>query len=528
MKQSILLLKNNLFYSVCGVWIIGLIFRLFYFDATIPLSMDALSFFTYSADITSIGKLPTNYDIAKPGWSYFLAIFFSIFNFEYTMQYMQLQKLLAISISSLTIFPLFFLIKKFSETKYTLLAVLIFAVEPKIIQNSLSGNSESIFIFFLVLTMLLFLNKNNKIIYLSFLFAGIASIIRPEGLFLFIGISISYIIKFRKTRFVIPKYIFGLLIFILILTPVEIHKQQEGMYDSFFLRLYFNLFEYNSYNEKTRETISSSEQVDSSKKNSNLFISTIEHFFKYLGWVLIPLFIILAPTGFILFFKNFNTEKLSILILTILMTLPALYAYSLPLFELKYLYFLFPMFCIFITFSLKPIFEKFKKNNILFLIFFIIILSSSILFTDYKFDYQKEHDAVIIAKYVVKNTQVINEYYPESVYISGIQIVDKWKNYQASFQNIERIPGIKNSHDSIIIVINANEYETLDSFLINSGNKKITHLILDDSNTQPDFLNEIFYDEQKYDFIEKIYDSQDNNLEYHVKIFRVNDSYKNE
>ena len=155
-------------------------------------------------------------------------------------------------------------------------------------------------------------------------------------------------------------------------------------------------------------------------------------------------------------------------------------------------------------------------------------MSSSILFTDYKFDYQKEHDAVIIAKYVVKNTQVINEYYPESVYISGIQIVDKWKNYQASFQNIERIPGIKNSHDSIIIVINANEYETLDSFLINSGNKKITHLILDYSNTQPDFLNEIFYDEQKYDFIEKIYDSQDNNLEYHVKIFRVNDSYKNE
>ena len=522
MKQTIQLSKNNLFYSICGVWIVGLIFRLFYFDETIPLSMDALSFFTYSADITSIGKLPETYDIAKPGWSYFLAAIFSIFNFEYTMQYMQLQKLLAISISSLTVFPLFFLIKKFSKSKYALLGILIFAVEPRIIQNSLSGNAEAIFIFFLVVTMLLFLNKNNKIVYLSFLFAGIATIIRPEGLFLFIGISISYIIRFRKTRFVIPKYIFALAIFILILTPVVMHKEQEGMYDSVFQRAYFTLFENDIYDKKTKETISSLEQIDSSEKTSNLFISTIEHFSKYLGWVLIPLFIILAPTGFILFFKNFNTEKLSILILTISMTVPALYAYTFPLFELKYLYFLFPMFCIFTTFSLKPIFEKFKKNNILFFVFFIIILSSSILFTDYKFDYKKEHDAVIIAEYVVKNTQVINNYYPESTHISGIQIMDNWNNYQEFFQNNERVTGIINSQSSIVTIVNANHYETLDSFLNNSENKKITHLILDGSNSQPDFLNEIFYDEQKYDFIEKIYDSKDNNLEYHVKIFQVN------
>ena len=198
MKQSIQFSKYNLFYLICGIWLIGLIFRLFYYDETIPLNMDALFYFMYSVDITSIGKLPENYDIAKPGWSYLLGVVFSIFNFEYTMQYMQLQKLLSISISSLTVFPLFFLIKKFSQSKYALLGVLIFAVEPRIIQNSLSGNAESIFIFFIVTTILLFLNKNNKIIYLSFLFAGIATIIRPEGLFLFIGISIPISLDLEK------------------------------------------------------------------------------------------------------------------------------------------------------------------------------------------------------------------------------------------------------------------------------------------------------------------------------------------
>ena len=522
MKQSIQLSKNNLFYFVCGIWLIGLVFRLFYFDESIPLSMDALSFFTYSADISSIGKLPETYDIAKPGWSYFLAVLFSIFNFEYTMQYMQLQKLLAISISSLTIFPLFFLIKKFSASKYALLGVLIFAVEPRIIQNSLSGNAEAIFIFFLVVTILLFLNKNNKIIYLSFLFAGIATIIRPEGLFLFIGISISYIIRFRKTQFVIPKYLFALMIFILILTPVALHKEQEGMYGSVFQRAYSILFENESYEKKTKETIASLEQEGSSQKNSNLFISTMEHFSKYLGWVLIPLFIILTPIGFILFFKNFNTEKLTIMILTISMTVPALYAYTFPLLELKYLYFLFPMFCIFATISLKSIIEKFKKNNVAFLVCFILIILTSILFIDYKFDYQKEHEAVIVANYVVEHTKVINNYYPNSIHISGIQTIEKWEDYQEFYKNNDGIDRIINFPISLITIIDANEYKSLDSFLQNSERENITHLILDDSNKHPDFLNEIFYDENKYDFLEKIYDSHDHNLEYHVKIFKIN------
>ena len=82
---------------------------------------------------------------------------------------MQLQKLLTISISSLTIFPLFFLIRKFFTSKYSLLGVLLFAVEPRIIQNSLNGNAEPLFIITLIVTILLFLNKNEKIVYCAFI-----------------------------------------------------------------------------------------------------------------------------------------------------------------------------------------------------------------------------------------------------------------------------------------------------------------------------------------------------------------------
>ena len=93
----------------------------------------------------------------------------------------------------------------------------------------------------MISTILLFLNKDSRIVYSSFLLAGIATIIRPEGLFLFIGISICYIIRFRKKQLVIPRYLLALFIFILILLPVTIHKQQEGMYETVFERAYLTL-----------------------------------------------------------------------------------------------------------------------------------------------------------------------------------------------------------------------------------------------------------------------------------------------
>jgi hypothetical protein len=523
MEKYLISSKMKPLYFLCGIWVIALIFRLFYYDETIPLSLDGLNFFSYSADIHTIGKLPTNYDVAKPGWSYVLALIFSAFNFEQTMQYMQLQKLSSIIISSLSIFPLFFLIKKFTTSKYSLLGVLLFAVEPRIIQNTISGNSESLFIFLIIGTILLFLNKDNRLIYLSFLLAGIATMIRPEGLFLFIGISISYIIRFRKQKFVIPKYVLALFLFMLILAPIIIHKQQEGMYDSVFERAYFTLMNNDDYDKQSREILDKQlDQTHSQGKKSNILITSTEYFLKYLVWVLIPLFILVTPIGFIIFFKNFNMEKLTILILTIVMAIPALYAYTFPLLETKYLYFLFPMFCIFATFSLKLFIEKFKKKNLVFLICFSLIILSSIFFIDYKFDYQKEHESVIIADYVVKNTKIINNYYPESIHIAGIDIENEWKDYKIFYENTDRILYQSSHHPRQVILFEPNYYDTLESFLRDPQRENITHLVLDGKNTRPEFLNDIFYNENKYPFLNKIYDSTDLDFKYHVKIFEVN------
>ena len=73
--------RKNSIYLLCGIFIFSIIIRIYYFDETIPVTMDALHTFYYASDVAIIGKVPENYDIAKPGWSIFLGGIFSFFDF---------------------------------------------------------------------------------------------------------------------------------------------------------------------------------------------------------------------------------------------------------------------------------------------------------------------------------------------------------------------------------------------------------------------------------------------------------------
>ena len=58
-------------------------------------------------------------------------------------------------------------------------------------------------------------------------------------------------------------------------------------------------------------------------------------------------------------------------------------------------------------------------------------------------------------------------------------------------------------------------------FLIKSEEKGLTHLVIDDRD-RPNFLKDVFLHEEEFPYLEKIYDSNDEGLEYKVKIFRIN------
>jgi hypothetical protein len=51
--------------------------------------------------------------------------------------------------------------------------------------------------------------------------------------------------------------------------------------------------------------------------------------------------------------------------------------------------------------------------------------------------------------------------------------------------------------------------------------EKITHIVVKEDN-DPVFLNDIFENEEKYDYLIKEYDSKENGYDIHFKLFRIN------
>ena len=516
--------KTNSLYILGGVFFLALILRLYYYNTTVLLELDAMDFFSYAVDIHVLGTLPENYAVAKQGWPVFLAALFSIFNFDYTEAYMQLQKISAIFLSSITIFPVYLLCRKFLERKYSFLSAAIFASEPHLVYNSITGNSESLYILCIIVTIVCFMSQNKKIVYFSFILAGISSIVRPEGLFVFISISIMFLVRFRKEYLNIPKYILAATLFMLILSPIMINQEKIEDGESLFVRVYNSIGLYFPSNENPSSVDSLEQDQKIQQINPRISIITgIENFPKFLGWVLIPTFILLAPLGFILFFRNMENKKLTIIVLTTITAIPAFYAYSYPLPEIKYLFFLFPFFCIFSGFSLKLFLEKIHAKNFLLIIIVVAIVSSSVIFMDYKYDFRHQDESSMIAKYIVDNTRVINGYYPEAKYIEAMDLPKDWSELKNFYANVDRDKtSTRSKLPHKILIIDPNEYDSMEELIFSSKDKKLTHLILDGKEKNPDFLNQVYFNEEALPYLEKVYDSSELGYNYHVKIFKIN------
>ena len=54
-----------------------------------------------------------------------------------------------------------------------------------------------------------------------------------------------------------------------------------------------------------------------------------------------------------------------------------------------------------------------------------------------------------------------------------------------------------------------------------SKKNNITHLIVDGKENRANFLNLIYENDNNYPFLKMVYDSQQNGLNYHVKIYLI-------
>lgn len=498
--------KKKILMFLAIITISAFIIRVYFVNFEVPLTNDALNYFFYALDIKINNQLPVNYSLANPGWGIFLSMFFSVFDLQNVIDYMNMQKILSISISSLTVLPVYFLCKRFFDKSYSLVGALIIGIEPHLIQNSLFGISDSLYIFLITISFLLYFNENKKITYISFLVIGLSTIVRSEGIFVLMTFFIMIIFRSDNIKKKITNIIISGLIFSTIFLPIAL--VQFEIYDS---DMAFG-----------RAIHSIETHIVDPKKSTNItgidfIFNGIQNFPKYLGWSLIPIFVPLLPIGFILMFKNWNYKIKTVFTGLVLMSMPAFYVYSISIQDGRYFYFLYPLFVILSIITIEKMSKIFNKKIVFIGIISFIIISSSV-YSILKIDSIQSNEYVIIAQKISETPKTINEY-SKSQYLEPLNYPKEFNEFK-KFYDLDRIDrkSIRFSIPQQISIINTLNQHDIKDF-ISSNKDELTHIIIE--NNKESILYDVFLNEKNYPYLEKEFDYSDNS-QYSVKIFKIN------
>ena len=474
---------------------VGVILRLVYFPYELPVIVDAKNYFLYASDIIALGHLPNSWMPTNNGWPIFLSFWFSIIKLDDPLAYMQIQKILASIISAITVIPIYYICTKFVKQKYAFIASALFALDPRIILNSLLGATDPLYIL-LGATSLLFLLKNDrKFVLIAFVLAAFCTIVRGEGIFFFFAITAIYLIRNKITKESIYTIFPSIGLFFIILLPMVIFRIDTVGTDGIFLRTATSLVETSSF---------------ASDQNYSKIFQSFEIFFKYLGWIMIPNLIFFVPFGIIQYLKNRKKENNFVIIFSIIMILPMLYAYSVPALDTRYLYFLFPILCLLSGLAIQHYFSKIKAQNYILVGIFIVILFSSVLFYEYKkddwrMDKNYEDEYLKISQEILEFSEGINYHPTIGRYLSVEQLPNQWP---ISHDDISLKTKLMSPKDSSL-----NEF-------IQQNRESLTHIVVDNKSDLHKSFIEIH--EKEFNFLDLVYEYEIEEKGEKFKVFKIN------
>jgi hypothetical protein len=265
-------------------------------------------------------------------------------------------------------------------------------------------------------------------------------------------------------------------------------------------------------------------------KNSTMYLGIVS-FIKSVAFAVFPIFFVLLPLGFFGFFRNRNFDKYTILLFLIFMLVPIIYASSRGIAEPRYLLTLFPIFSLISVYTVKEITRKFNRIKYISIMIVVAILLSSIVYLDYnKIDYEYELDAYHVGLEVSKRTSVINDYHPEVKYVHNkIDVASHLGTFPVLSSEIKQKVKLIRTFDYAACVRDKAlesgcrqfDYPSLNEFIDYGKNEGLTHIIADENENRPQFLKDVFKNEEKFLYLTKIYDSVEQGYDYHLKIFRI-------
>ena len=200
-----------IFYLILII-IISLGLKLYTVDFSIPPHTDDLGYI-----LNSMQYNEGDFFLSQkkhPGWSLVLAPFMAIVNSDDFLDYGSTARILSITISIITIIPMYILARRFFDEKYSLVASSLFAFEPHLNYNSGGALSEPLLILVLILSLNFILSDKTKYHYIAFIFTGFCWWVRLEAIYPMIAIIFIYFIAHRAKSNYLRKF-FLCMIFLL-------------------------------------------------------------------------------------------------------------------------------------------------------------------------------------------------------------------------------------------------------------------------------------------------------------------------
>ena len=479
--------------SLTIILLLGFLLRVFFtpFDLQ-SRSNDAFVFLLYALEFqNSLDYIGGQYFM----WSGLLAIFFIPFHFDNYDGYFTVLEIVSISISTLSGIVLYFIAKKIIHKKFALLATAFFVLEPNIIENSIFGVTEPLFILIGLCSFYFAIQKNTKLLLLSFIFAGLAFDTRPNGIILLIiALSSIYFQKQSKKQFLKLGSI-GILLFLIAISPVLIDNLGNvgyiGLLDS-----------------ETRKNTPSFELVSGYSDNIYVtaFITDIVHIFR----ISVPYLILFAPIGFFLSLKRLDLP-IKLIIITILSSIIiAIPQYTVSV-EFRNLFFITPFLALFSALGIEYFVENKKAKNLL-----IIFLVIGLLVTSYNFLREMQPDPELILEKEMFGKFVVTS-------LKGNISGEDWIFIE---QNMKWISvGIVDEIQNPLYFVKPNYViHNADDLVEFIKDRKIDYLIISaEEGNRFKIFPDIYFNEEKYPYMENIFNSDEHDYKkYRNKIFKIN------
>ena len=526
--------KKQIIISLLIISLISLGFKLLVTDFSIPVYSDNL-------DYTLFAIAHTNGDFSQSshrgmGWSIFTSIFFGFIDSENLLDYSITIKTLSIAIGISTIPVIYLIGRKFFDERYSLFAASLFAFEPHLNYNSTLGLAEPMFILAVVGSFYFILNQNTRLFIISSILAGIAYWIRINGVWVFVVLSIIYLITQKKSWKFVINYGIGITLFLLIISPILYERNNE--FGDPFYSVYKDTIFAGSY-ELMLAAIEDDKKIsvyDYIEYNGiisffNVYILTGLYNILSVTWSLcFPYLFIMVPFGILFSFRAFEQNKnfiksnwIFIIISSVFLMLTMAIV---P--DRRFVMYLLPFLIIFSVIPIQRVveyglstfsFSRKQKDIFLSGVIFTVIILSLVASIRYIPDSQLENEKLEFSKFALDNLNgvILRDYVGSLDYVQYLLIYDSFNNYKINL-------GILDMNDIKFKDTGAPNGRTIEEFLTNGENYNLKYIISNEiEGVIHPITDKLYHNHAQYPYLKKIFDSNEYGFQkLKIKVFEIN------